>query len=457
MEQVIQRIAVLVVAMALLVMAGCATGGAGSRRIDAGQPPEKAFRMELKKELSRLTITLEASERDLSDTLNRLTPRELYRGSAGVSGLTALVQRNGAIVVHAADNFIHLSVPVTLTLKYGFFESRPLAARLSFKLAASITSDWRLVPQVQYTGLSDLLADEVGIGPISIRPRNIIEQFTQPVQRTLTELVGRKLNEKFPLRPEVAKVWNAAQKPILLDKRYSAWLVLNPQEVQLYPLYANQQQVRVGVGVTSFAELVVGPEPQARPVTPLPKLRPASGQDRSFRVALHTDLYYRDILKIAAPLLLDKEFGSNGRSVVLKGMDLYGNGDRLVIKLETAGSLEGTLYLTCRPVFNPQTGVFSVDEVDFDLQTQDLLVKTAEWFLHGTIRTTIQERLNVDLSQRLQQAREMADKALGRVKLAEGLFLVGSVKNVRLNDVLVQQDRLSIQVYTEGEAAVVLR
>lgn len=273
----------------------------------------------------------------------------------------------------------------------------------------------------------------------------------------MSDLVARKLNEKFHLRTEAAKVWHAVQKPILLDKQYRAWLVLQPQEALVYPLYAQHRQIRLGVGLKSFAELVVGPEPASRPATPLPSLKTAAGQDRSFRVALHTDLYYRDLLSIVAPLLIGKEFVSEGRRVVLREIDLYGNGDRLVLRLATAGSLEGVLYLTCKPVFNPQTNRFSVEEVDFDLQTESMLLRTAEWFLHGTIREAIQEKLNMDLSQRLTQVRDMAGKALGRVRLAETIYLTGSVKTVRLADVLVRQDALSIRVYTEGESSVVLR
>jgi hypothetical protein len=124
--------------------------------------------------------------------------------------------------------------------------------------------------------------------------------------------------------------------------------------------------------------------------------------------------------------------------------------------VQTTGSLEGTFYLTCRPIFNAQTNVFSVEDVDFDMETRSLLLTSADWFLHGTITDTIREKLNMDLTERLAQARGMAAKALARVNLSENLFLNGSIKTIRLNDVMVQKDRLSIQVYTEGETGITL-
>ncbi len=445
--------------MVLVVMnlSACAGGGSGMGLMTADQPKEETFRTQLPRELSNFNVVAEATERELSDTLNRLTPRELYRGASRDSGLSVTMLRNGPIQVRAADNFIYLSVPVSVSLQYGIFETRPMATRLAFKLSARVTPDWKIVTEVYYTGLSDLFAGDLHIGPLAIKPRSIVEGVTEPVQRMFAGLIDRRLNERFPLRPAVAKVWAAVQKPLLVDKRYDAWLALTPQGVVLYPLYAQQGLVRLGVGVTTFAELVVGPEPKAHPPTPLPNLRLATGTDRAFRVALNTDLVYKDLVTVAAPLLLNRQFASDGKQIVIKDISLYGNGDRLVIRLETRGSLDGVIYLTCRPVFNPHTNIFSVEDVDFDLQTRSMLLKTADWLLHGTIRSVIQEKLNMDLTQRLTQVRDMASQAMARVPLGGNLFLTGTVRAIKLQDVLVQKDRLSIQVYAEGESGIVLR
>jgi hypothetical protein len=284
-----------------------------------------------------------------------------------------------------------------------------------------------------------------------------VEGITQPVQKAVSDLLTQKINDLFPLKRQVAKVWDTVQKPVLLDRGYNAWLKLTPREVVMYPLSAQKNRVRLGVGISTFAELVVGPEPLAQPPLPLPSLRLVTTFDKTFRIALNADIPYRDLLAIATPLLLNKRFDSDGKSVVIKGLDLYGNGDKLVVKLETRGSLEGVFYLTAKPVFNPQTGVFSVEDVDFDMQTQSLLLRSADWFLHGAIRGVIRDKLNMNLTEQLEESRRMAGKALAFVPLVEHVFLKGDIKDLRFNDVIVQKDRISIQVYSEGESAIVFQ
>jgi hypothetical protein len=203
--------------------------------------------------------------------------------------------------------------------------------------------------------------------------------------------------------------------------------------------------------------VVVGPEPAAQPVRPLPGLKQANTFDKTFRIALNADVFYKDLQAVAAPQLLNRQFDSGGNSVIIKAFELSGNGDKLVVKLETEGSLDGVLYLTARPVFNPQTNVFSVEDVDFDMQTRSLLLKSADWFLHGTIREMIREKLNMNLTRQLEQSRELAAKALSRMQLMEHVFLKCNIKDLKFKDVLVLQDKISIQVYTEGESAILFQ
>ena len=451
-----RSLAPLATAALALCLISCAAGPTRVSTLMAERPKDEGFRSQLKSELSTINLSVAASGVELSEMMNRLVGKEFYKGATKISGVSATVLRNGPIVVSAADNFLYLTVPISFSLKYGFFETAAVPTKLKFKLNPKVTPDWRLYVEVYYLGLTDSLADEVRIGPISIKTRSIVEGVTNPLQRTLSELIGNKLNEKFPLRAQVAKVWSSAYQPILLDKKYNAWLKITPSELLLYPLYAQNNQFKLSVGLRSYAELVVGPQPPARTAAPLPNLKLVSGQDNSFRIALNTDLFYKDILSIASPLLLNKELGSDGKSIVVKEFDMFGNGDRLLVKLVTTGSVEGVFYLVCKPVFNPKTNVFSVEDLDFDMQSRSLLMQSADWFLHGTIKSAIQEKLTMDLTPRLNQAREMAAKAMARVSLADNVFLSGSIKSLKLNDLMVQKDKISIQVCTEGETAILL-
>jgi len=425
--------------------------------LTAEKPAAEAFRTALNKETSTLSIPIEMTTDDLAKILNATVGKELYRGSTNTKGMTVDVFRNGPMALTSADNFIFITLPVTISLGYRMLETNPLPMKLKFKATASVTPDWRIRSEVFYLGVSDLLAEEVGLGPLSFKPRSIVEGVSQPVQKVMSALVEKKINELLPLKSQVAKVWTTSHTPILLDRNYKTWLKMAPQEIVISPLYAQNNRVRLSVGISTFADLVIGPEPVAQTVQPLPDLKMVNRFDKAFRIALNADVFYSDLRTIATPLLLNKKFDAGGNSVIIRDFDLSGNGEKLVVKLVTEGSLDGVVYLTAKPAFNPKTNLFSVEDVDFDLQTQSMLLKSADWFLHGSIRSFIQEQLNMNLFRQLEQSRQIAAQALNRLKLMEHLYLKCDIKELKLKDVIVLKDRVSIQVFTEGESAILFQ
>jgi hypothetical protein len=106
-------------------------------------------------------------------------------------------------------------------------------------------------------------------------------------------VVEKKLNELLPLKTQVAKVWTTAHTPILLDKAYKTWLRIAPQEIVISPLYAQNNRVKLSVGISTFADLVIGPEPAAQPLRPLPSLKQVGRFDKTFRIALNANVFYR--------------------------------------------------------------------------------------------------------------------------------------------------------------------
>ena len=410
-----------------------------------------------KKEVSSINVDFEASSEELAAVLNKLIGKDIYRGSTGNSGVNTDIIRNGPIGITAADDYLYLTMPVTMSMRYGVFSTPAISTKFKFRLNARITPDWKLHAEIYYLGLSDLFAEKVGIGPLSIKPRSVIEGITDPLQRVISDAISRELNARYSLKAQVGKAWTVAQQPVLLDRNYHAWLKITPQEIILYPLYARNNLVKLSLGLKSVSEMVVGPEPAVAAPVSLPYLKLATGSDKSFRIVLNTDLFYKDILNIATPLLLNKELGTDGKSIILKDLDIYSKDDRLIVKVDAIGSYEGVFYLTCKPSFDPQTNVFSVEDVDFDMSTHSFLLKTAGWLFHSRIRNIIREKITVNLTQRMEQALETAQKAMTQVKLADHIFLKGNVNTIKLHDVILQKDKICIQLYTEGETTLVFR
>jgi len=406
-------------------------------------------------ELSVINLSVDAATADLSRILNQSLQKELYRGNGGL-GTSLEVLRAGPAIITAANDFVYLSLPVQLTFGYGMFTTVPLKTDLRFKAKISPTADWRLSTELYYTGLSDGLAETIKLGPLTLKPRSMVEGATQPVQRLLAPIINAKINESVMLREKIAPLWQNAFTPVLVDKNFSAWLKLAPEKIVLGPLRAANNKLHLSVGLVTSADITLGPRPTAVPARPLPSAQQLSAVDNQFHIRLATDIFFADFVTALNPLLLNQTFGDD-KKITIRSFNLKGEDGKLVITLTSVGDFEGELTLIAKPVYNPQLNVLSFEDVDFDTKNAGLFIGVGSWLFSGTIRDTIKEKLNSSIVTQLENARQKASSALASVPLGAHVLLSGTVSSLRLGESVVTKDRLSIRVVVEGASSISLR
>ncbi|BCS52162.1 DUF4403 family protein [Geobacter sp. SVR] len=404
---------------------------------------------------SSINLSVDASASDLAAIINQSLPQQLYKGQGGL-GTSVTVLRTGPAVVTAADNYVYLTLPVQLTFSYALYESYPLRAGLRFKAKVNVTPDWRLKTELYYTGLSDNLADTLKLGPLSLKPKSMVEAVSQPVQKLLTPVIDTKINDAVQLRSRVAPLWQNAFSPILVSKEFSAWLKLTPEKIVMSPLLAANNQIQLSLGVITGAEVTVGPRPAAASARPLPPVQQLSSFDKSFHIQLATDIFFADLVNSLNPVLLDKTFGED-KKITIKSFSLKGENGRLVVVLTTTGDFDGQLTLFAKPVHNVQNNTLTFEEVDFDTKNAGWLISVGSWLFSSTIRDTIKTKLDASVVEQLEQARLKASSALSSTQIAEHVKMSGAVRSLALGDATVKDDRLSVQVIAQGESRVSLK
>ncbi len=404
---------------------------------------------------SSINLSVETSAADLAAIVNKSLPQELYKGQTGL-GASVTVLRTAAVTVTANENFIYFTLPVQLTFRYGFYESYPLRAGLRFKARVNVTPDWRLNTELYYIGLSEEIADSIKLGPLSLKPKNMAEAITLPVQRLLAPIIDKKLNDAVQLRAKVAPLWQNAFTPIIVSKEFSTWLKLTPERIVMSPLLAANNQIRLSIGVITGAEITVGAKPDATPARALPPVQQMAAFDRTFQIQLGADIFFNDLVIALNPVLLNKTFGEE-KKITVKSFMLKGENGRLVVFMTSTGDFDGELTILAKPVYNPQNNTLTFEDVDFETKNTGWLVSAGSWLFSSAIRSTIKEKLDSAVAEQLEKTRLKASTALSSTKLAERVKLIGTVKSLSLADPSVLNDRLSIQVIARGEAGVILK
>jgi len=404
---------------------------------------------------SSVNLSVVASATDLAAIVNQSLPKEVYKGQGGL-GTSVTVLRTGPVVVTASDNYLYFTLPIQLTFSYAIYESLPLKAGLRFKARVDVAPDWRLKTELYYIGLSDGLAESFKVGPLSLKPRSLVENISQPIQRVLAPIIDKKVNDTVQLKAKVAPLWQYAFNPTLVNKEFSAWLKLTPESIVMSPLLAANNQIQLCIGLITGAEITVGPKPAAVPTKALPPVTHLPAFDKNFHVQLAADIFFADLTNALKPALLDKTFGED-KKITIKDFELKGEDGRLVVALTTTGDFEGQLMVLAKPIFNPQNNSLTFENVDFDTKNAGWLIGAGSWLFSSKIRSTIKSKLDTAVVEQLEKARLKVSSALNSVQISDHVRMSGTVSKLSLGEANVLSDRLSVQVVAQGESKVNLK
>lgn len=405
--------------------------------------------------LSSINLSLEASNTDLAALLNQSLPKELYKGQGGL-GTSVTVQRTGPLVMTATDNFLFFTLPIQLIFSYALYESYPLQAIPRFKCKVNVTPDWRLKTEIYYTGLSDNLTDTFQLGPLSLKPKSMIENIIQPIQKLLSPYLDTKINESIQLRTKLEPLWKNAFSPMLINKEFSAWLKLSPERIVMSPLWIANNQIRLSIGLLTGAEITIGPKPAAALAKALPLLHQTTTFDKSFHVQLAANIFFTDLAAALKPLLINQTFGED-KKITIKNFSLKGEGGRLMVGLTSTGDFDGELTLLAKPTFNAQNNSLTFENIDFDTKNAGWLISVGSWLFKNPIRGIIKQKLDAAVVEQLEKVRLNASSALSSVSVTEQIKLRGELKSLSLGEATVQNDQLTLQVMALGELKVKLR
>ena len=233
------------------------------------------------------------------------------------------------------------------------------------------------------------------------------------------------------LKPQVQQLWNK------LDVSYNlyglGWLKINPQKIKLTRLYGRNDSLNILLGMT--AKPVISFEKSADIMTLVPNIDNSVSKP-GFNIFLDAVLNYDSLSNIINAQLKGKEFDlSNGKSkkiLVVEDCRIYGTGnEKLIIKMSFSGTNSGIAYFTGKPFYDAGKKMIEVRDVDFDVKTKNILLKSADWLFNKRITNEIARVSRFDLSNYIDTAKILINRQLN-AEWIKGVKSSGSINDLKI-------------------------
>jgi hypothetical protein len=254
-------------------------------------------------------------------------------------------------------------------------------------------------------------------------------------------------------RPYMQAAWNKLTEPYAIPGL--GFIAMNPKRIHMENIYAKDDLLNINIGIT--ASPVINFIKPATTPSLVPDLTPA-GSKPGFNIFLDAALNYDSLTQVMNGYLKGKRFDFKEalfkRHVIVDSCRVGGtaNGD-LKVDVLFSGSHEGTVAFTGKPFYNEETKSIEVANLDYDLVTRDLLLKTAKWLFNKRIISELKKHTTFNMVSYYDTASAALNTWLNK-EWMKGMKSTGKVSELKLIKVTALPEYLSIKTNCAGNLAL---
>jgi len=246
---------------------------------------------------------------------------------------------------------------------------------------------------------------------------DITEPLMVAFGTTLSQILpalDARMSAELDLRARIEAAWHRISEP--RELRPNVWLVWNPEALGIVPVTVSDGALRTGLQLRVRPVIVTGAKFATDP-KPLP-LAYGATHDDNFRLQIPVEVE-ESFIQASLDKALNIDQGGMevtiGRyKIRVISADITGEGSQVLIKARFSGDFSGTFNLAGTPYLDPDTQVLNFPDLDYTLDSDQVLLQSASFVAHSQIRDRLREQYTIPLSSRISQFKGQIDSLLNR-------------------------------------------
>jgi hypothetical protein len=437
----------------------------GSKITDAPRPPETYLPQADLAAPGTISIPINISMDELQRALNAtLSSKALYEDfsydDAGGDGLMMSAWLSQGITLFASGNTLKYRIPMQLWMKKRLLVGEAEATgelALAFKTTYTINPDWSLSTQtvVEYHDWPTPPVLKTRIGNLSVE--SVSNLALNRSKTTIAQTIDRIVSQQLSLRPYVQTTWEALQVPTLLSEEYKMWVKTTPTSIGMTPLRTYNNSIIATVAVECLNDVSFGDQPAFRANTTLPPFVALTEASDDFQLRFVTDVPFAEAERMAKSMMVGQIIESGGKRITIQDLQIWGNEDKIVVNSRLAGSFNGNIYFIGRPRFNAANNQIEIADLDFHVDTRNLLHRSAAWMFQGPIKRQMAAAMAFPLDENLTELKKSVQETLQSFEIQPGIILSGTLDSIAVQDTRVTPEGLRVNLFSKGKVSVDVR
>ena len=355
------------------------------------------------------------------------------------------VWKNGIITIAEQEGKLKTVVPLKIWAKYRYGTSAfglNLYDTREFNLNGNITllsdikmSNWKITTTTEIDNIEWNESPTMNIAGKDLKITYLINPALKIFERKITRLIDESMAKTLDFKSNILEMMQKASEPVEMSKTYQTWLKVTPQELYATDAKLEKNAVSMTVGLKCLMESYIGHKPT--PIFNKEKivLKPIANLPEKVVANIAAVSTYKDASRVMTVNFKGQEFGSGKRKVTVQNVDIWQKKGKMIIGLDLIGSLNGRIYLSGFPQYNPETKELFFDDLDYALETKSKLLKSANWLFQGIILNKIRQSCRYSIQPNLEEGKKNILSYLNNYSPIPGVFVNGKLNNITFDKV----------------------
>ena len=435
-----------------------------SHKIEALKPiPSNNVSVVYKNKTSFVAMPVEITLKEIESQLNKNLSGLIYNDSVLSDDKTEMkIWKTAPIKLSEKEGNIISIIPMKIWAKFkygtdfmGLNDTREINLNGTITLNSKThLTNWKLTTVSKIEDFEWNESPSILVGGKNVPITYIINPTLNIFKSKIAKKIDKAIDETCDFKPQVLTVLEKLSTPFLTSENYETWFKMVPMELYATEAKLSKSKITLDMGLKCNMQTMVGQEPKngfdaakivLKPVGSIPENTTASV------VAVST---YESASKIVTKNFQSQEFASGSRKIVVQKVDLWQKDGKMIIALDILGSINGTIYLSGIPNYNPISKEIYFDQMDYVLNTKGILTKSANWLMQGTILKKIQENCRYSIKGNLEEGKKNMEPYLTNYSPMKGVFVNGTLNDFEFEKIELTDKAIIAFITTSGKVNI---
>lgn len=432
-----------------------------TKKIEALKPaPSNNNPVVFKNKVSFISMPIEITLKDLEQQLNKNVTGLIYNDTILSDDKTEMkIWKTAPIKLSEKNGNIVSNIPLKIWAKFkygtdfmGLNDTREINLNGTIILNSKThLTNWKLTTTSKIDDFEWNESPNIIVAGKKVPITYIINPTLSLFKTKISKKIDEAIDKTCDFKPQVLDALDKLSNPILTSESYETWFKMVPIELYVTQARLTQTKIMLNMGLKCNMQTMVGQKPKNGFDASKIILKPVERIPDQTTVSVVAVSTYESASKIVTKNFQGQEFASGSRKITVQKVDLWQKDGKMIIALDILGSINGTIYLSGIPNYNPITKEIYFDQMDYVLNTKGILTKSANWLLQGTILKKIQENCRYSIKGNLEEGKENMKPYLNNYSPMKGVFVNGTINDFEFEKVELTDKAIIAFITTSGK------